>query len=440
MIKSIKEHVKHLRKSNMIRHNYVCSPLINYTIDGLKTNVSYIDSDIIPNSESNNAIFSISENEISPRFVNFHEIVLAIYRDELNKGNSSLHLNTIIEKAKSKYEEINKKRGKKLNALPIVDPNSSLPITRIKFNSTPIKKELNIGLVNMVLKDFYIEQSYLQNPIFDNARREEFNSLLNLVKNTERQIKKKIDVLILPELSVPYNALDWLCDYAQRNQLLMIFGVEHWICKNTAYNLQATLIPFPLNGKQNADAEYNGLLPLLRIKNHYAPDEERVLKSYRYIIPERSKSITPEYFLIEWAGVHFSIFNCFELADIKHRSLFRAKVDVLFACEYNADTHYYSNIVESVVRDLHCYFVQSNNALNGDSRITRPTKSAYMNQIQIKGGKNISVIVDTIDIESIRNHQLQSNIYRDKDSFFKPTPPGYEMQDVMGRKGKDLNK
>ena len=443
MIKNIKEQVNLLRRSNMIRHNYICSPLINYTQYGIEENCSYLDPDVFPKHDDNPDL-SIADN-ISPRFVNFHEIVLALYRNELNNGKI-LNFNKILKQASVKYKEINKKEFEILKSFSIdikpdieseVDSSINPSIKHITFGSTSNEKELCIGLVNMKLNDYYIEQSYLQNPILDNKRREQFNSLLNLVRHTEHQIKRKIDILVLPELSVPYKALDWLCDYAQRNQLMMIFGVEHWVSKNRAYNLLATLIPFPLNENSNSEETFNGLLPLLRIKNHYAPDEELLLKSYRYTIPKPKPS---EYFLIEWKGAKFSVFNCFELADIQHRALFRGEVDLLFACEYNADTHYYSNIVESVVRDLHCYFIQSNNAVNGDSRITRPTKSATMNQIQIKGGENISIIVDTIDIENIRNHQIQNNVGRDKGSFFKPTPPGYEVEKAMNRRGKNLNK
>ena len=288
----------------------------------------------------------------------------------------------------------------------------------------------------MNLNDDFNKQSYLKNPIFNRGRKEEFNSLLNLIHTTENQIKRKIDVLILPEVSVPFSALDWLCDYAQRNQIMLIFGVEHWVRNNVAFNLIATLIPFSIKGFEDSKDNFGALFPLFRIKNHYSPEEEAELKSYRYNIPKPEPS---RYYHITWKDIQFSVFNCFELADIRHRALFRSEVDVLFACEYNSDTHYYSNIVESIVRDVHCYFIQSNNAKQGDSRITKPSKTIEMNQTQIKGGKNVAIIVDTINIEELRSFQIQDYISSYESRVFKPLPPGFDVKKAMKRRGKQLN-
>lgn len=440
---TIQQMITLLKRSNMIRHNYVSSPLINFTKTGIEKHYSYLDPDIFPKKDFEND-FSIMDC-ISPRFVNFHEIVLSLYRNELSNNilekGEFLIIEDIMKNAKKIHKSINESELEiDINftepSILSVNGVKNTSIKRIEFNSHKSLSNLTIGLVNMKLNDSHIEKSYLQNPVFDTKRKQKFNSLLNLVQKTERESEtKKIDVLILPELSVPFNALDWVCDYAKKNQTIMIFGVEHWIRNNIAYNLLACLLPFQIKGVEKEGGVYNGLLPIFRIKNHYAPDEKLILESYRYTIPKPTPS---EYFLIKWKGISFSIFNCFELADIQQRALFRSLVDVLFACEYNVDTNYYSNIVESIVRDVHCYFVQSNNSKNGDSRITRPTKSQTMNQVQIKGGENDSIIIDTIDIDALRKFQIQ-NYNGPETSVFKPTPPGFDVKNAEKRYGNNFN-
>lgn len=529
----LKTHILQIRKALMVRHNYVCSPLINFTnvgINGKSREVkdnskskkitihqSYLDPDIFPEIGADKD-FDI-EDCICPRFVHLHEIVLALYRKELDRASNiifeiglpkstqevdlflkknnkltkpdseskenkeskeknnekiseqkqaeiGLSAQVLLKKAFLLFEKLNKISNATQKKLKI-EANESFGITekikieneekevsegkkerkayikkpvviveKIKFKSTPKSKDLCIGLVNMDLNDEFNKQSYLQNPTFNKERKEEFNYLLNLIHTTQNQIGRKIDVLILPEVSVPFKALDWLCDYAQRHQIMMIFGVEHWVRNNVAFNLIATLIPFPIKGFEDSKDNFGGLLPLFRIKNHYAHEEDTELKSYRYNIP---KPKPDRYYHITWKGIQFSVFNCFELADIRHRALFRSEVDVLFACEYNSDTHYYSNIVESIVRDIHCYFVQSNNAKQGDSRITKPSKSVEMNQTQIKGGKNVAIIVDTINIKELRDFQIQDYISSYESRSFKPLPPGFDVEKAMKRRGKSLN-
>ena len=94
-----------------------------------------------------------------------------------------------------------------------------------------------------------------------------------------------------------------------------------------------------------------------------------------------------QYDLINWQNLYFTSFYCFELADTYHRSLFRSKVDLLIASEWNKDTPYFSNIVEALSRDLHCYIAQVNTSQFGDSRLTQPSETARKDILKLKGWK-----------------------------------------------------
>ena len=77
------------------------------------------------------------------------------------------------------------------------------------------------------------------------------------------------------------------------------------------------------------------------------------------------------------------------------------------AIEWNRDVNYYSNILESLSRDIHCYCIQVNSSEYGDSRITQPSKTEEKDIIRTKGGKNSTILIDEIDIERLREFQFK---------------------------------
>ena len=121
-----------------------------------------------------------------------------------------------------------------------------------------------------------------------------------------------------------------------------------------------------------------------------------------------------------------------ELADIDHRALFKSKVDLLFASEYNQDINYFSNIVETVTRDVHCYFVQANSSDFGDSRITAPSKTETKDILRLKGGENSVVLLGNVNIKKLR--EFQKNRVSGQDTkIFKNTPPDFDHDNVENR-------
>ncbi len=110
--------------------------------------------------------------------------------------------------------------------------------------------------------------------------------------------------------------------------------------------------------------------------------------------------------------------------------MFSAFADVLVAVEWNKDTNYYSNILESLSRDLHCYCVQVNSSDYGDSRITMPSKTEMKDIIKTKGGNNATVLVGTVDYEKLRDFQLKEYNLQKMNKEYKPTPPLFDKEIV----------
>ena len=139
------------------------------------------------------------------------------------------------------------------------------------------------------------------------------------------------------------------------------------------------------------------------------------------------------YHLFRWRGASFAIYNCFELASIEDRTIFKGKVDFIVASEFNRDTTYFSNIVESAARDLHCYVVQVNDSKFGDSRVVSPSKSESMNPLRIKGGDNLTFLTMNLNLKALRTHQRKGYGLQKDSKDFKPTPPGFPMNELKAR-------
>ena len=472
--------IENIRKTNLIRHRYVFHPLLNFTKSCTQGKISVVEKNIdfqtMINEDRENSSYDIDNSvfSYSPRFVHFHEIVLYEINQRLhsftkgkNMKESDIGCNIFYERDDeekyyleaafetfykinyerdssfdydSKKEEDQKKYDKikaqyfKLSTTEISNP---IKLSEISVKGGENLTKLKVGLANIMVHPENMKQSYFKKPIISKKRKEEINSLLNQV--SKESYDEKVDLFVLPETSVPYKWLNWLCEHSRRQKLAMVFGLEHWAVNNIAYNFIVTLLPTQVanyNSENEEEGYFNALIPIIRIKNHYSPGEVKELKGYRYNIPIISPN---RYDLIKWKGLVFSVFNCFELANISHRSIFRSKVDFLVACEFNRDIGYFSNIVETITRDVHCYFIQSNNSKYGDNRITKPSKTEEKDLLKIKGGKNSTILVDTIDIKSLRNFQLKGHNLQLDDKRFKPTPPGFNVKEIEKRSGLDLN-
>jgi hypothetical protein len=265
-----------------------------------------------------------------------------------------------------------------------------------------------------------IEKAFnpLQKPATTMERQDILFRLLN-----EATKKPRCDLLILPELSVPFRWLPFMVDQARRKQIGMIFGLEYFITTNEkhALNLIATVLPY----KDKDD--YNNCYCNLRLKNWYAPEEEKQLARLNLYIPNWEE----RYDLFSWKGLNLSVYNCFELTDIKARGKFRAEIDLLITIARNKDTNYYGHIIDSTTRDLHCFTALVNTAEYGDSRLIAPRSTETKTLMQITGGKSEILMKGIININELRDFQQKA--YDQNDKRFKPTPAGYEKEKVRKR-------
>lgn len=447
-------YIYRFRISNLIRHSYVAHPLLNYTKAGGWDKLNLVNNSLPTTAETIDKLDFVDASKLlSPRMVKFWECCIAVSTKLLLKdsksflgevderyqytslfNNCGIDESFILNMAFQLYNEINEHHfattrpilsdifKRQYKSISTTNGEKEVEVNELHIGSSVdevFKSNPLIAIANTQVKEKNIEASVRGRPILNNERYLTFAKLLK-----ESRVEGA-DIFVLPEFSVPYEFVPSLSKYSERNQMAIIAGLEHWKVNDICYNFIVSVIPLQINGVNDA-------IVLYRLKNHYAHVEELIIRGYGYKVP---KPQPYRYDLINWRNLYFTTFYCFELADSFHRSLFRAKIDLLISSEWNKDTPYFSNIVESLSRDLHCYIVQVNTSQYGDSRLTQPTVTAKKDLLKLKGGKNDTVLLEYINVNLLREFQLKSfeRIKADNDDSFKALPPDWNRSDVNNR-------
>ena len=286
---------------------------------------------------------------------------------------------------------------------------------------------LRIAVGHLTVDEKNIEGSFMGSPNVSRQRKKVLSELLNdVVKHGVRHPEQRVDLLVLPEVSVPHRWATFITRWAKDHQVGVICGLEHRVDdRSRAWNELLAALPFRgTNGSKEC-------APIRRLKKHYSPEEEFQLTNNRLAVPNlRAKS---RYQLFQWRGASLAVYNCYELASLEDRCLFKGKVDFIVCSEFNKDVNYFSNIVESAARDLHCYVVQVNSAQFGDSRVVSPSKTEKLNPLRIKGGDNQTFLTMRLPLQQLRSHQLKRYGLQKDSKEYKPTPPDFAAAEIEKR-------
>ncbi len=291
------------------------------------------------------------------------------------------------------------------------DPKDKCCAISVKSHSKG-KIKIAIGNAKLNMDDFVKTLKDRSNRSLD--RYEQFNKLINAA------LAEKVDLLVLPENYLPWEWVPNVARICANNQMALITGVEHILSSERkkearkVYNLTAIILPYK-------EDDYPFAHIVCHHKVHYSPEEKRQIRGYQ-LNPLEGEG----YQLFHWQDLWFSVYCCYELASIKERSIFQSVADLTVAVEWNRDVGYFSNIIESICRDLHCYCVQVNSSDYGDSRVISPSKTNKRDLIKTKGGRNYTILVDEINISALRDFQRMEYELQHETDLFKPTPPNFE--------------
>lgn len=411
----IQQRAKNLIQANLCRQHLIYYPLINYCKQS--GNFNFLSKHL--HEDQVNYEFDLIKIKYSPRFIHYNEFCLFHHFKNLFQNTPS----SVDKTYKNVFDDfiknnsLSRYRKKYEHAFPVLTPfaskkNNSEGI-RISIQSKRKVDKLKVGIVNLKVDSLNSINSMKNKPNLEFQRFDQINHVLN-----ESIGKQKADLIIFPEISIPYQWLPHLTAFSKKHQIAIICGLEHITnsAKNV-FNYVVTVLPFSYKGYKNSLVDF-------RLKKDYSPSEVQQIEGWKHKIPHTFKSIE-KLRLYNWRNMQFGVLNCFELTDIRKRAIYRGYVDFMCTIEYNHDVNYFSNITESIARDIHAYIIQVNTSDYGDSRITQPAESNRKDILKIKGGNNISLTTDTISIENLREFQKMNYTLQEKSKLFKFTPPNF---------------
>ena len=391
--KKVRELAILFRNSNMLNHSIVAYPLLNYSCI---SNVSLTEATISKLFEKSPKAFELDKFKLqwSPRFINAIEFYIADYLHSFNgKGygdnpclvhDKFLEYNHLGEYARAGY----------LFELTQGHPNcADIQLT----NDSPNNPKVALVNTNISVDDAL-------NSIVDPKKCLTLKAKVQLFKILNIAKEENADILVFPEYYFP---LPWLLDismFALKNQITIITGLQYITVGGQAYNIVCNFVP-SVTGK----GFVNGFM-LFREKNFYAPDEIIELSKFNHTCKDHD---VPFYYRLNNGKYKYSTILCYEFTDINSRAAMKSKIELLFVPQLNKDTNYFSAIVESTARDLHCFVVQANTSAYGDSRITAPYKTEVKNILQIKGGDTDVVMIATLNVDELiskrKSYQVDIN-------------------------------
>lgn len=422
------------RKSLMIKHKYCFMPIINYLeLSSDNRDYSFLNNDFIKCMKKEGFKLDIKKLKFNPRNFTIEDILLLQYYQcciENTKSIKNIHDDAVKNYIALNLEQYNfendtcfynKKQTAVKNYLKkILLLNNEETYYKVNIDNNNENENINLSKVRFGLYNTKVTDSDITTNLKGNLNLT-FKDLQKLIKFLNMSIQtnaSKANIIVFPEVSIPIQWLGLLSDFSKKHNIAIICGLKHIIDPEhyIAQNYIATLLPFKIGYKKDCYITF-------RLKKWYAPSEEKEIKKYNLSVPQNATATKNILFI--WNNLHFAVYDCFELADIKFRSEFKSKVDFIVGCEWNKDIKYFTNITEAATRDLHCYVIQVNTSQFGDSKIIAPKKSNEMTILNIKGGDD-NILIGEVNIEDLRKFQRKETLYlEEKDKIFKTLPPDF---------------
>ena len=350
--------------------------------------------------------------DLSPRFIILDEICLFYFLCHFPEGGNPY--NGKLDLLVSEFFRINNLKPT-INSIEksICNNRNNFCLHRITVPSSQMNSRMRterFDTLKIALASINIDEEKDVEPVITSPKfgltPQKKNELYKLLNEA---VKNCVNMIIFPEFFLPIEWFAELHTFSRKNSISIISGLRYLTHANRAYNYLVVFQPF------TAGYGYKYSLPLIREKSHYAPAEILGLAKHRF---ECQDPVHPTTHLIKWKNLNYSDMLCYELTNIEYRYELRQNIELLIVPELNHDTEYFSNIVESTARDLHCFVVQANTSKYGDSRITGPYNSMFKDLIQVKGGENDVLLMGSIDLDELRQNrntcqkELQQKKYR----------------------------
>lgn len=407
------ELARNVFRSNMFNHQLVSLPLINYF--EYSEDISYITSSMsqygmsATTSSGKGLLTDTFKTKWNPRFIHIDELWQAYYfYGHSHKKEITLEMinsRTLFEK----FYELNG-ISTQFEAFKMSTDKEKIKgytLSRIAIPDVKRRDELTVVVANVKM-----DKNECLDPIKHPERcltRKKRIALNDLLRETFRDSKGKADLVVFPELFLPAEWLRLVTDFAKRAQIAVVVGLQY-TCEeaNKVKNSVAVILPY----RTGYRGKYKNTFLFVREKNDYSPIEKIELAKLKKKCFDADE---PVYQVFKWRNFDLSTFLCFEFTDVTARALLKGECDVVCSPVFNTDTTYFSNIIDSSVRDMHAIVVQSNNSTYGDSRITAPYDRDSKDILKIKGGENDHMLVGVINIKKVKTYQKNYHPNLDED-------------------------
>ena len=371
----------------------------------------------IRNLYNYNSINIIKDYELHPYLVTVADMAMIEYMNKFRNTNRNNHIDfNLVWKS---FLSIN------YQSKPIQAETASLVQKECVIIVTEQNKSfdaLKIAVANVDMDPMSLDRVLRKDP---DRSYERYKHIVHLINTA---ISEKANILVLPEAYVPFEWIPIIARTCAKNKLAIITGVEQLIVphhrhtsKEKVVNLTAVILPYEQNENKLA-------LTWFHLKKNFAPSEKQAIESYGFIPQEGNVNE-----LFSWNNFWFSVYCCYELTSIKDRAKYMSIVDAIFAVEFNKDTNYYSNIVSSLSRDMHCFCIQVNAASFGDTRITQPKRTEERDIVNVKGGINPTLLIGEINLSELRNFQISGYAKQKESKLYKLTPPDFNTEIVRAK-------
>ena len=281
------------------------------------------------------------------------------------------------------------------------------------------KERIKVGLLNTNLDYNDFEKRILGKPNLSSKRFDRIKLLIN------EAIKKDVDLLVMPEMYIPYEWIEKIVNVSKEHQMAMVFGTEPLENNDEMGEYIIMTLPFTFDDK------YNECVVMYRSINHYSPNEIMQFEKFEKKIKGEDGDVS-KYCMCIWKGIHIVPYCSYEIASVDDRSIFKSCCDIVTVSEFSRDTQYINGIAESLSRDLFCYCIKSNVTGYGGSCIIQPTSANDKYIINLKGGEDDYIVTHDLDIRKLRKSAIQSDKVKSSSSF-GPKPPGFWKENVKER-------
>lgn len=245
------------------------------------------------------------------------------------------------------------------------------------------------------------------------------------IRDTHRDRGRRLDWLILPELSVhPDDIRPILLPFARRHKCLVLAGLLYHPVQGASLLVNEALWLLPTRTPMRGTRFYS----IYQGKRNLAPDERR-------FYPTQITRYRPCQWLIEydWSNGISSPLNltgsiCYDATDLSLASDLRDRSDIYAIPALNKDVNTFDTMTQALHYHMYQMVILANNGSYGGSNAYVPYQKSYRRQIfHVHGQPQASITFLEIDkpIELIRRGTGENIVPEHEEPIWKSPPAGW---------------